>query len=474
LDITGLPNINDQLTANDKFPVYDDSTGLLTRATVDRIVEFVLGSGIGFVTQQEAEAGTETQGRIFSPLRVKQAIDAQGAGLDITGLPNINDQLTEDDKFLVYDDSTGQQTQATVDRIVEFVLGSGIGLASQAEAQAGTETQGRIFSPLRVKQAIAALGVSDHGALTGRADDDHPQYHTNARGDARYAINSQAQLGNPLEESDRFMIWDGSAGAYRRATVDRISEFVLGSGIGLVSQAEAEVGTESGGRIFSPLRVKQAIDALGAQGPQGDDGAQGPQGARGVQGPQGDDGAQGPKGNTGSRGPTGPQGPQGPQGDASPNLTGWTTYTPTWEGITTNPSIGNGTLSGRWRRIGDEAEYEIYLAFGSTTSGGSGKWRFTLDTGRGHAINNSKLPRSAGSNFLGVAHAYNAAVLNTRIANIVQFGTNTTRVIISGDHATGQTSGLGNALWDASSPFTWGNGFFLTLRFSVPISGWSA
>lgn len=30
-------------------------------------------------------------------------------------------------------------------------------------------------------------GVTDHGSLTGLSDDDHPQYHNNARGDARYA-----------------------------------------------------------------------------------------------------------------------------------------------------------------------------------------------------------------------------------------------------------------------------------------------
>ena len=29
-------------------------------------------------------------------------------------------------------------------------------------------------------------GSGDHGALTGLADDDHPQYHDDARGDARY------------------------------------------------------------------------------------------------------------------------------------------------------------------------------------------------------------------------------------------------------------------------------------------------
>lgn len=32
-----------------------------------------------------------------------------------------------------------------------------------------------------------ASGVSDHGALTGLADDDHSQYHNDARGDARYS-----------------------------------------------------------------------------------------------------------------------------------------------------------------------------------------------------------------------------------------------------------------------------------------------
>lgn len=31
-------------------------------------------------------------------------------------------------------------------------------------------------------------GVTDHGALTGLTDDDHPQYHNNVRGDARYTV----------------------------------------------------------------------------------------------------------------------------------------------------------------------------------------------------------------------------------------------------------------------------------------------
>lgn len=46
----------------------------------------------------------------------------------------------------------------------------------QAEAEAGTATTERIWTAERVAQAIAALQVTDHGALSGLSDDDHPQY----------------------------------------------------------------------------------------------------------------------------------------------------------------------------------------------------------------------------------------------------------------------------------------------------------
>lgn len=38
-------------------------------------------------------------------------------------------------------------------------------------------------------------GATDHGALTGLADDDHPQYHNNARGDARYSLLGHSHTG---------------------------------------------------------------------------------------------------------------------------------------------------------------------------------------------------------------------------------------------------------------------------------------
>jgi hypothetical protein len=44
-------------------------------------------------------------------------------------------------------------------------------------------------------------GVSDHGALTGLADDDHTQYHTDARGDARYDALGDAAAAQAAAEA---------------------------------------------------------------------------------------------------------------------------------------------------------------------------------------------------------------------------------------------------------------------------------
>jgi hypothetical protein len=45
-------------------------------------------------------------------------------------------------------------------------------------------------------------GVTDHGALTGLADDDHPQYHNDTRGDARYYTKTQADAAYQPLDSD--------------------------------------------------------------------------------------------------------------------------------------------------------------------------------------------------------------------------------------------------------------------------------
>lgn len=56
----------------------------------------------------------------------------------------------------------------------------------------------------------------------------------------------------------------------------------------------------------------------------------------------------------------------------------WKNYTPIWTAATTNPSIGNGTLAGRYTTIGKLAVVSIRMVAGSTTTFGSDEWRFSL------------------------------------------------------------------------------------------------
>lgn len=55
----------------------------------------------------------------------------------------------------------------------------------------------------------------------------------------------------------------------------------------------------------------------------------------------------------------------------------WKTYTPVWAG-TSNPSLGNGSIEGRYSQNGKTVDFSIVLTVGSTTTRGSGNWTFSL------------------------------------------------------------------------------------------------
>lgn len=116
-------------------------------------------------------------------------------------------------------------------------------------------------------------------------------------------------------------------------------------------------------------------------------------GPTGPTGPAGLDstaiGATGPTGPQGGTGPTGPQGaasnvpgPTGPTGaTGSFTIQPWTTYTPSLIGSTTNPVIGNGTISGRYIAIGAMVFGEIRITAGTSGfSRGVGTYSVTLPT----------------------------------------------------------------------------------------------
>ena len=131
----------------------------------------------------------------------------------------------------------------------------------------------------------------------------------------------------------------------------------------------------------------------------------------------------------------------------------WTAYTPTWTAATTNPSIGNGTLAGRYTQIGKTCVLVIGLTAGSTTTFGSGNWSFSL-------------PKTAknvsGINFYGVAHIRKAGTANYE--RIAQISPKLSTTVIN--MFTDPTPGSNSQSISATVPFTWGDGDSLGIEIT--------
>lgn len=95
-----------------------------------------------------------------------------------------------------------------------------------------------------------------------------------------------------------------------------------------------------------------AVGPTGPTGPQGE--------ASTVEGPTGPAGPTGPTGaDSNVEGPTGPTGPAG-----SFSITSWTTYSPIWRASVTNPTLGDGSITGRYVNIGATIIGEIRIVAG--------------------------------------------------------------------------------------------------------------
>uniref|UniRef100_UPI003EB6C9CE hypothetical protein n=1 Tax=Nocardiopsis synnemataformans TaxID=61305 RepID=UPI003EB6C9CE len=132
------------------------------------------------------------------------------------------------------------------------------------------------------------------------------------------------------------------------------------------------------------------------------------------------------------------------------------TYTPEWTAATTNPSIGNGTLDGRYRRLpGRMVSLRIQVIMGSTTNFGDGIYELGLPPG---------LPAEAGHRWLGVTHLQTAAPTTDLFQGIA---------LISGDSSGARinriryySGGTGGELfnWSSTHNHIGGDGDLLTVQ----------
>jgi len=137
---------------------------------------------------------------------LQQELDSKADGThthaiaDTTGLQAALDQKASLSHTHAVSDVTGLQGEldgklenvgaagATGESIVNSVSG---GSALLKRIEAGTNVTVTDNGDRLTIDATVSGGVTDHGAMTGLDDDDHPQYHNDARGDARYS-----QLGH--------------------------------------------------------------------------------------------------------------------------------------------------------------------------------------------------------------------------------------------------------------------------------------
>lgn len=99
----------------------------------------------------------------------------------------------------------------------------------------------------------AGGGVTSHGALTGLDADDHPQYHNDARGDARYA-----PLGTAIAALAVVVFPDGR-GTYER-TETIVDAAVLPSTVILASLAAGSDTDENTPELLSPCTISTVSD----------------------------------------------------------------------------------------------------------------------------------------------------------------------------------------------------------------------
>ena len=244
--------------------------------------------------------------------------------------------------------------------------------------------------------------------------------------------------------------------------------------------------------IWNPVGAGPAgpTGPTGPTGPQGPTGNTGNTGNTGPQGPQGIQGPTGPQGPIGNTGPTGPTGPQGPPGTIAAHHTThehggsdevlfttgvfergraaamgvWTTYTVIWGSSGTQPSLGNGSITGSYMQVGTTVFFRIRLNAGTTSGLGTGFWSFNLPVPQADHLNGSSwiFNGVTSQNFTGasVNGDFQGAGGSNTVTVLVNLPSATNAVILSPSAPFNWATSLPSYLFIAGSYEKSGPGIF--------------
>ncbi len=136
--------------------------------------------------------------------------------------------------------------------------------------------------------------------------------------------------------------------------------------------------------------------------------------------------------------------------------TQWQTYTPTWSASGTQPSVGNGSITGKYTRRGRVIEVHIGLIAGSTTTYGTGQYYFSVPFGVIAAVNTTSIVIVGEAWAINQGNYYMVGMPNVQGNNIsVFFPTTTASTVMS--------------QWGATGPWTFKNTDQISVHATIPI-----
>lgn len=136
--------------------------------------------------------------------------------------------------------------------------------------------------------------------------------------------------------------------------------------------------------------------------------------------------------------------------------TQWQTYTPTWSSSATQPSLGNGNITGKYLRSGRECSVHIALIAGSTTTYGTGQYYFSSPFPHGGV--HTSIPT------LGTAWCVNQG--SWYMTGTVNVQTSTTVSVFLPTSTTNFAQGQ----WSATSPWTFKNTDQMSVSYRFPMA----
>lgn len=148
--------------------------------------------------------------------------------------------------------------------------------------------------------------------------------------------------------------------------------------------------------------------------------------------------------------------------DGAPT-TDWITYTPLWTAPTTNPAIGNGILTGKWRRVGDSVYVQILMNAGTTTTYGSNYFNFSIPSGM--TVDTTKIGYTTTGNMaLGHVQGFISGTSGYTGEAVYQYTTNTFQI-----------TGNQGSPWRSDSPAVWNANTSTNIYLNIlaPISSWT-